>query len=316
MANGASPLGQALTQPPVPAAGLPPAADPGLWQKLLQKMQSDPNFQTALLTTGLNLLGDPQQGESGFGTFSRSALSGIQTLDQLRARDRAEGRQTTQLDIQKEGAEASTSRAEAAGRQAGAAESRVSAQSDQFAQSLEENQRQFDARLAAGDFDRSTSSVSAVNARQQAAVDALITSNRYEDTPEGQANARLYVQGLDGAASPSAVLQISLGELDRRRQANIFLETPLSEQELSNQVFTDTQALLNSLTQQNVPQPIEGETEPASEFEGASVILPSGTEAQIVPVEGGFKLNNGTQLSDQVFTAEQIRTMVNGGERR
>jgi hypothetical protein len=48
------------------------------------------------------LLGDPEPGESGFGTFSRAAIGGVDRYNKLREIERTRELQQDQLDLQKE----------------------------------------------------------------------------------------------------------------------------------------------------------------------------------------------------------------------
>lgn len=55
----------------------------GLWAKFKQQMQ-DPNFKTAMLTTGINMLRSPGYGQSGFDVAANALGTGVQTLQGLR----------------------------------------------------------------------------------------------------------------------------------------------------------------------------------------------------------------------------------------
>lgn len=112
MANGTqnfpsslNPVGNMLTQPVIPVAGVQPQADPGLWKTFLANLAANPNLQQSLLTTGLSLIGDPLPGESGFGTFSRAALGGVQSYNRLNEIDRQRRLQEQGLALQERGLE-------------------------------------------------------------------------------------------------------------------------------------------------------------------------------------------------------------------
>ncbi len=108
-----SSLGQSLTSPQAPQAGLTAAdinpQDLNLWQKFMQKLRSDPNLRMALLQTGIGMQRTPDFGKNQFDVFADSAQGGIQTLDALRQRDtateaglRGESREERQIDIQEQ----------------------------------------------------------------------------------------------------------------------------------------------------------------------------------------------------------------------
>ena len=297
------PLGASLVQPPTPAANVPAAADPNLWQRFLAKMQADPNFSQALLTTGLTLLGDPQPGESGFGTFSRAALSGVQTLDALRARERQEGRRDEQLDIQRTAADASTTRAEASVRQA-----------DTSAARADEAVRQFDERMNLAR-DQLTESVRATNLRaagtatgaermMNSAVEALVMARPdvYPDTDEGRAKARLRASGLDSQVDDplgqARVMTQIFGDLV---DANTFLDEPLSSTELQRQ----TEELFNFFSTLQAEAPPQAGT--TSELHGMAVPGMQGVTIVQLPGEDRFALNDGNTNSTRTFTEAEIR---------
>lgn len=194
-----NPLGLELTKTPIPIASAP--VDPSqlsLWQKFQQRLQNDPNLRTALLTAGLNMLRSPRQGETGFDTFAQGALTGVNTLDQLRQRDRAQ--QTAAADSAFN-RQATQQQLDIADRRAGAAEKRneilASEQANQTAQfeaKLAEQKRQFDARLQAGDFKGSGTTAAGSTGPERIGsllAESFIKSGMYPDTEQGRSLANL-----------------------------------------------------------------------------------------------------------------------------
>lgn len=246
MGMGRTPLiGSALTQPVLPSQGA--QANPeqvGLWGKFQNRLQQDPNLRMALLTTGLNLLRTPQPGQTGFDVFSDAALTGVNTLDQLRQRQRS---QTIEEDERARTADIEAREISDREARTGAINRRTTASANQFMERMRlareqfsEEKRQFDERLKAGDFSAAGTTSTGQERLLDASVNALVTAmpEIYPDTPEGRAKARLRATGLTGVTDPEGQARImaSLYSDIAANQPFLDEEERLSEDEIVNRV--------------------------------------------------------------------------------
>lgn len=309
----ANPLGIALTQPVAPVAGAPQQVDPNAIQKFLARLREDPNLQQSLLTTGLTLLGDPLPGESGFGTFSRAALEGVNTLDQLRTRERAEGRRDRQIDIQEGSLGEQTRRTDIAVDRNVLSreqfEERMTLARDQLA----ENRRQFDTTIAAGGGGRG-SPITGTERLTAAGIEALVTAQPelYPDNEEGRAKARIVVQGIgDAGTDPQRRAQITATILGDLMEQNVFLDeaNQMDQRELVERAVSIYDMLEGGVA------PTQQQADP---LEGQTITARAGNQAVQATVralgDGRYRLVVNGQMSDQTFTREQIEALQNGNQ--
>jgi hypothetical protein len=282
-------IGQLMTQPQAPARAAPaPQEQLGLWQKFQQKLQTDPNFKMALMTAGLNMLKSPGPGQSGFDTFAEGALSGVGTLDQLRQRDRTEGRQDQKLDLAERGVATSEERT-------GIARTTAGDTKKARADSLAETRRQFNERLKAGDFSPAGSQSTGDERATQALVRAL-RAKRPEEFPDDN-SALLYVADLEGKrkSKDSIAVQI-MRDAGKILANNIFLpeDQQITREEAVDMVMEDFQSARDMLT--GTEDKIDGQTinHPT---QGTGKIVKVGEDRYVVEFPGG---NTATLTGDAI----------------
>lgn len=87
-------VGPALTQPlPGNMGPVPPGEvenNKGLWRGFFDKLKTDNNFRQSVLLTGLGMMRSTKLGENPGDVISESLMSGVNTLDLLRQRDRSQ----------------------------------------------------------------------------------------------------------------------------------------------------------------------------------------------------------------------------------
>lgn len=87
------PVDASLGLQDVPATALPEQTPQfeerkNLWRKTIDKIKTDPNFKQSVMTTGLNLMRSPGQGQNGWDVASNALQAGVTTLQALRERDK------------------------------------------------------------------------------------------------------------------------------------------------------------------------------------------------------------------------------------
>ncbi len=292
-------IGQALMGPTVPMQGTPvPTEQVSRWQAFRNKLQNDPNLRMALMTAGLNMMRTPQRGETGFDTFSQGALTGLNTLDQLRQRDqrqlleaedRDEERRSTRV---REGQ--ADERIDVARSQVAATEARTVQSAEQFSQNLEiakqrlelDKQKAADARARGG-----STPITGQERTTNKLVDALVVASPdvYPDTPEGRAKALLRVSGMTGDNNdPLGQARIIAGLYSDIAGTNVFLETPLTEQEMENRAVAlfrlfsgdfGGEGEADPAPQADVIHPLHGTGKVTDNGDGTfTVVFPSGSK--------------------------------------
>ena len=291
-------VGGALTQPQAPArSAAAPQEQLGLWHNFQQKLATDPNFRMALLTTGLNMMRTPEPGESGYDVFADASLQGIGTLDQLRQRDIGTERQGRIDALTERGVEAGERRGDIA--QQGLEE-----RSAQAAAALAESRRQFDARMAAGDFGPQGGAAGSTGPERMAtlAEQQFIDAGIYPDTPEGRGLAGLRAKGLigKGLVTPQDRMDFA-GEIAK----DIVVFNPdMTPVEAATRAVSLVNALADPLNQADVSatpsDDLEGQVINHS-TQGTGTVVKKGEDRYVVEFPGG----NTTTL-----TGEQIRRML------
>lgn len=320
----AGPIGAGLTQPMLPAAGTGGSiadADPGIWQKFLKAMKDDPNFQQSLMVTGLSLLGDPQPGESGFGTFSRSALTGVKTLDSLRQRDEVNRRRDTALEIQQQGASESVRRTDESIRRGDIAETsleqrgidskaRLKIMTDTLAESRRRTDIQFGVQGASG-------AGSSTGAERQIAnnKDALMAGfpELFPDDEGGSAKAQLIASGImpflgDPERAASGKIQL-FGMLVEQNQ---FAEQPLTVEELQESASN----LYGMFSAANLVSTDIDQIDDGEDLRDKQVTMPDGGVATVIPIGNGkFILRKGDSITSRsrAFTRADIESRLTEG---
>ena len=315
-------VGAALTQPVAPVPGTGQQSDPSLWKRFLTSLQQNPALQQSLMTTGLSLMGSPQPGESGFGTFSRSALQGVQNytaLNQLSERNR---REQEGLDLQRQNVESLT---DTRSRTAGTAEERTEIARG----SLTQRDEQFEARLKAisenldkqlaSDLEiagiRATSAGGAAGstgAERQAALakEAYLASGLYPRTEQGMAMAELRAQRHIGKNLVNPQDQYDFAV---ETASQILLFNPnMPESEAVDKAFRLTTELakrLNATDESVISSPNAGTFEAdADEHTGKSLTLPNGQAGTLEFTADGYKVRVGDILYPRngSLTKEQV----------
>ncbi len=265
--------GSALTQPQAPSRGAPvPQEQLGLWQNFQNKLRTDPDFRMAMLTAGLNMLRTPQIGETGFDTFASGALTGVQTLDQLRQREAGTEREGRQDVLAERRVEATESQAETAATSAQQTGERFERSHEVAVERTQLLRDQLDFER---DKFRDIGGTTGPERILSGAVDALVGSGRYEDTPEGRANARVFASGLSGELSSRDLLNATMSRIDVLSRQNILLDEPLSAADIAREAFEDVQSVAGFF---RIPERQSG----VDELDGAEIILPFSEEGGAV----------------------------------
>lgn len=307
-------VGQALTQPQVPAAGIAPT-DPkqlNLWQRFQERLKQDPNLQMALLTTGLNLLRTPQPGQSGFDVFADAATTGVGTLDQLRQRDKSAARQVTQDQLAERRVGAAEQGVAISGQNAETNRQRVLQSNEQFKTQMElardklaEDKRQFNERDKAGVNSPITGGERLVNA----GIEALVTANPdvYPDNAEGRAKARLRMQGMEGTQDPLGQARIIAGLVGDMQENNVFMP---KNQQLSNEEILQRALETFSIITGDLSQPAEA----GDPLEGASIAHPVNGAGKVVKVGEDKYVVEFAGGSTGELTKTQIEALVGASQ--
>ncbi len=309
LAFGRAPVGAAITQPVMPSAGV--AADPGqmnMWQKFQQRLSDDPNLRMALLTTGLNMLRTPQPGQSGFDVFANAAGTGVNTLDQLRQRDRAQEIEDKELTREADIDERRTTALET---QVSQTDRRLNMQGNQFTErmdrldaQLQENRRQFNERVQAGDIGNQAPTTGAER-MIEADIEALVSSfpEIYTDDEAGRAKARLRAREM-GTRDANAQARLAAGFVSDMMESNVFLDD--DERLTTEQIVSESMAIAGRLLGNEQVQPAAA----ADALDGSNV-----GEFRVVKIgEDQCKLTNAQgQQSNETYTSNDIRVLQNSG---
>jgi hypothetical protein len=239
-------------------------------------MRDDPNFRMALMTTGLNLLRTPERGQSSFDVFADATTTGVGTLDQLRTRDRAEGREDQKIGLAERRTATTEERTDIARtgvEQRGAA---FEASNEMAKARLEEAQRQFDERMKAGDFGPQAGAGAGSTGPERMASLAqaeFIASGMYPDTEQGRSLAGLRAKGLIGKGLITAQDRMDFATDVAKDIAVFNPDMPVAEVLDRAQELADGLAnRLNASDPSTIPDDLEGRSFVHPNFGAATVI--------------------------------------------
>lgn len=307
---GATPLGAALIQPPVPTPGPASTADPeqrNIWQKFMQRLDQDPNLRMALLSTGLNLLKDPNPGSSGFDQFANSALTGVQTLDTLRQREsgqqiqaRQEDRADRRVDLQEEGLDVQR---ESLGQRRRSFDERMNIARDRLDETKRHN-RAIERPSAAG---ASTGQERTANTIKESLM--TLYPEAYAG-PQGEAKANLDALRFTASTDDEAARARTVASLAEKEMeiASLVRDEEITLEEALSRAAQAYDGLIRPFVQG--PETAEA-TQPA-DLNGRVIALPNQGEFTIRSLEDGkFKLvNQNGVASAETFSAEQLQPFL------
>ncbi len=307
-------VGPALTAPQLPSkAAAAPQEQLGLWSRFRQKLQDDPNFKMALLTTGFNMMRSPNvmAGENFYDVFADAATTGVGTLDQLRQRDI-----TRESIASKE--ERETKRIGLEERRTAAAESTAASGASQRAEQIKvarerlaEDKRQFGIEQASG-----RAGTTGQERMQAGVVKALQDANpeEFPDTEAGHAKALLVAAGLaPGSVDPARRAHDIITLYSEISRGNPYRDDKRNEEEmqsLAEEIYT------RFLGAGDVTQAAaEEEAADPEGLAGGSALNYAGTETGIVEYIGTnadgknyvVKFQGG---STKPMTAAQARSLM------
>lgn len=312
-----SPTGAALTAPQNPIRTAPaPQQQLSRWQNFRKKLDDDPNFRMALMTAGLNMLRTPQIGQTGFDTFAEGALSGINTLGQLRQRDKTNERLTVKADLAERRTVATESNAASTASNAAANVDRAKAQAAQFAESLKVSQAELAERTRHNKkLEASTVSGRSTGAERQisAVVEALVASplHDYEDSEAGRHAALLFATDVAGTrGDAAAAARIILGRISDLDRMNTFLpdDQKLTPEEQREYALEEYQLVLDAVGTGDLTPTDNGDelvdprvgqevTDPRNPMSGVGKVVKMGEDLYLVQfAKGTTRTMSGVEI--------------------
>lgn len=324
MANGT--IGNALTAPVAPVPGAQRQADPGLWRRFLTNLGQDPRLQQALMTTGLTLMGDPRMGESGFGTFSRAALTGMDQLNRMRELDRRAQLESDQLALRKKdvtsSVEARAARTAQGDRQLEISErgqgidvsqfnNRMSLAREQMANALKIAETRAGAvRDAAETRAAGGADITGAERLENARVEALVAAypELYPATDEGRGKARALVAGITGVG-PDVQARTAQALLIEMMKSNVFRESPLTPEDMVSQA-NELAQLISEGTNLDNTQEVET---PTDTLDGATANY-KGQQVTIVKIgEDQYAVVDAAGNQSQAINRAQAEALRGAG---
>jgi hypothetical protein len=264
-----------LTQPIVPVQGAPQQSDPGLWKKFLMALEQNPNLQQSLMTTGLSMLGDAQPGESGWGTFSRSALGGVQQYNRLNELARTRQLQQQQVDLQKAGLESldefRKSRSATEEKRTGLLERGQYMEQSQFSARMQAARDKLEndlkiANIRAGAMkDSASAGATGAERLHEMHVNYLMETGAYPDTAQGRAAAGLRAMEV-GEVTPDTRMrmwsQLVAGMQEDQQKKELFSDDPnwrpMTTQQIAETAMEMVDAQIRTNPAYQISEPPEG----------------------------------------------------------